>query len=387
MTVAGRDFSLRQWVLAGLLLMPWMADAAGLGRLTLLSALGQPFLAEIELISVGKEELNSLSAKLAPPEAYRQKNLQYNPAMTGMRLTVERRPGGQVYIRLASGGPINDPFADLLVELNTPTGSITREYVVLLDPPGYGAHASAIVSPPVAAAQTQAAPSQTVAASPLPAQKTSETAAPAKVKPAAAAAQPASAQKYGPVRRGETLGKIARSLKPADISLEQMLAGLYRGNPNAFVNNNMNLLKVGATLQVPDKQELAAVSQQEALKEYRVQVANWKNYRRNLADAARPAAVDRKGADKDKDKTAAASGPESVRVIDKADSSKGAKPVLRLSAGAPEAGKASSTPDRVRILEEEIVAQGKALDEANERIKRLERALQNPTPASPDRPK
>jgi pilus assembly protein FimV len=375
MTGAGRDFSLKQWMLAGLLLMPWVADAAGLGRLTLLSALGQPFLAEIELISVGKDELNALSAKLAPPEVYRQKNLQFNQAMTGMRLTVERRSGGQVYIRLASGAPVNDPFADLLVELQTPTGSITREYVVLLDPPGYGANASAIVSPPVAAAQTRPAPSQTVAASPLPAQKTAEAARPAPV-----AAQPASAQKYGPVRRGETLGKIARSLKPAEISLEQMLAGLYRSNPNAFVNNNMNLLKVGATLQVPDKQELAAVPHQEAVKEYRVQVANWKNYRRNVADAARPAVADSKGADKEKN--VAASGPESVKVIDKADSSKGAKPVLRLSSGAPEAGKAS-TPDRVRALEEEIVAQGKALDEANERIKRLEKALQNPAPATP----
>lgn len=376
MADAGRDFSLKPWLLAGWLLMPWAADAAGLGRLTLLSALGQPFLAEIELISVAKDELNALSAKLAPPEVYRQKNLQFNPAMTGMRLTVERRSGGQAYIRLASGGPVNDPFADLLVELNTPTGSITREYVVLLDPPGYGAHASAIVSPPVAAAQVQPAPSQTVAASPLPAQRTAEATKP---KPAAAA-QPASAQKYGPVRRGETLGKIARSLKPAEISLEQMLAGLYRSNPHAFVNNNMNLLKVGATLQVPDKQELAAVPQQEAIKEYRVQVANWKNYRRNVADAARPAAADSKGADRDN--STKASTPESVRVIDKADSSKGARPVLRLSAGAPEAGKAS-TPDRVRALEEEIVAQGKALDEANERIKRLERALQNPAPASP----
>jgi hypothetical protein len=99
-----------------------------------------------------------------------------------------------------------------------------------------------------------------------------------------------------------------------------------------------------------------------------------------VADAARPAAADSKSADKDKN--VAASGPESVKVIDKADSGKGAKPVLRLSSGAPEAGKAS-TPDRVRALEEEIVAQGKALDEANERIKRLERALQNPAPASP----
>lgn len=376
-----RDFNLKRWVLAVLLLTPWIANAAGLGKLTLLSALGQPFHAEVELISVGKDELSALSANLASSDAYKQKNLQYNPALVGMRLTIERRSGsGQVYIRLASSRPVNDPFADLLIELNTTSGSIMREYVVLLDPPGYGVNASAIVSPPVAASE-----SPLPVSGPLPAQQAPDTATLAATKPAAAATQPAAgAQRYGPVRRGETLGKIARSLKPADITLEQMLAGLYRSNPNAFANNNMNFLKVGATLQVPDKQKLMAVSQQDALKEYRVQVANWKTYRRNLADAARTASGDSKGTEKDKGGTA--SGPESVRVLDKTDGGKGGKPVLRLSAGAPEAGKTSSTPDRVRVLEEEIVAQGKALDEANERIKRLEKALQNPAAAS-DRPK
>ncbi|MEK6594416.1 MAG: FimV/HubP family polar landmark protein [Pseudomonadota bacterium] len=375
-----RDFNLKRWVWAVLLLMPWIANAAGLGKITVLSALGQPFHAEIELISVGKGELSTLSANLASPDAYQQKNLQYNQALLGMRLTVEQRSGGgQAYIRLASSRTVNDPFADLLIELNTASGSIMREYVVLLDPPGYGAHASAIVSPPVAAAQ-----SRPPVSSPVAAQKAPDTAPLAATKPAAAAQPPAGTQKYGPVRRGETLGKIARSLKPADISLEQMLAGLYRSNPDAFANNNMNLLKAGATLQVPDKQELMAVSKQEALKEYRVQVANWKNYRRNLADAARPSAGESKGAKRDK--AGSASRSESVRVLDKADSGKAGKPVLRLSAGAPEAGKTSSTPERVRILEEEIVAQGKALDEANERIKRLEKALQNPAAAS-DRPK
>jgi pilus assembly protein FimV len=376
-----RNFYLKRWVLAALLLIPSFASAAGLGNLTVLSALGQPFSAEIELISVSRDELLNLSARLASADTYKLKNLQYSSGLVGMRLTVEQRSGGrQAYIRLASARPFNDAFADLLIELSTPSGNIVREYVVLLDPPGYGTNVAMIEPPKVAAA-----PSRQTASKPLPVQKAPDTAMLAPSKPAAVAAQSqAGAENYGPVKRGETLGKIAQKLKPRDVSLEQMLAGLYRSNPDAFVNNNMNLLKSGATLQVPEKQDLLAVSQQEAVKEYRVQVEDWKNYRRNLADSARPSAGDGKVAEKAKDKPA--SGPESVRVTDKAESDKPAKPVLRLSTSAPQAGKTATTPERVRMLEEEIVAQGKALEEANERIKRLEKALQSP-PASSERPK
>jgi pilus assembly protein FimV len=372
-----RDFNLKRWLLAVLLLMPLIASSAGMGKLTVLSALGQPFSAEIELISVSRGELLNLSARLASPDTYKLKNLQYSPGLVGMRLTIEQRSGGrQAYIRLASARPFNDAFADLLIELSTANGTIVREYVVLLDPPGYGTNVAMIEPPKVAAA-----PSRPTVSKPLRVQKAPDTAMLAPSKPAAVAAQSqAGTENYGPVKRGETLGKIAQKLKPKEVSLEQMLAGLYRSNPDAFVNNNMNLLKAGATLQVPEKQDLLAVSQQEAVKEYRVQVANWKNYRRNLADAARPSAGDSKGADKAKVKQA--SGPKSVRVLDKADSAKAAKPVLRLSSGAPQAGKTSTTPERVRMLEEEIVAQGKALEEANERIRRLEKALQNPAAPS-----
>lgn len=374
-----REFYLKRLALAAvLLLISSIASAAGLGNLTVLSALGQPFSAEIELISVGRGELLNISARLASADSYKLKNLQYSPALVGMRLTVEQRAGGrQAYIRLASARPFNDAFADLLIELSTPSGNIVREYVVLLDPPGYGTNVAMIEPPTVAAT-----PSRPTVSRPLPVQRTPDTAVLAPAKPAMAPAQAqAGAQNYGPVKRGETLGKIAQRLKPKEVSLEQMLTGLYRSNPDAFVHNNMNLLKAGATLQVPDKQELLAVSQQEAVKEFRVQVANWKNYRRNLADAARSSTSVSKTADKDKK-----SGPESVRVTDKAESGKPAKPVLRLSAGAPQSGKTSTTPERVRMLEEEIVAQGKALEEANERIKRLEKALQS-SPASPERPK
>ncbi|HXF67340.1 MAG TPA: pilus assembly protein FimV, partial [Burkholderiales bacterium] len=131
-----RDSGLKT-LLAALLLcaLPGIVNAAGLGRLTVLSALGQPFAAEIDL-TASKEELGSLNVRLATPDAYRQANLQYNPALTGVRLSIERRPNGQHYIKVTTSRPVNEPFIDLLIELTWAAGRLSREYTALLDPPG-----------------------------------------------------------------------------------------------------------------------------------------------------------------------------------------------------------------------------------------------------------
>jgi pilus assembly protein FimV len=357
--------SMTRWLLMTALLAPGLVNAAGLGNITVSSALGQPLRAEISLISVGRDDLSNTSVRLLPSDAYKDKNLQFNSALVGARATIERRAGGQPVIQVVSTRAVTDPYLDLLVELGEPGGTKVREYTILLDPPGYGANAS-MIAPPVVVAEAKPAVAKPVVPQPAPA---------ARALAPVAAPPPAAPQKYN-VKRGDTLGKIARSLKPADVSLEQMLAGLYRNNPGAFINNNMNLLRAGATLQVPDREQLLAVPQQDAVKEYRVQVANWQNYRRNLADAAPTAPAARM--EKSEPDTAA-----SVKVIDPAKSAQAGKPVLRLSAGAPpEGGKPATTTDRVRMLEEELVSQSKALEEANERIKRLEKALQSPAAAS-----
>jgi pilus assembly protein FimV len=83
------DNTFKPWLLAAsiaALLTPCVADAAGLGRLAVLSALGQPLNAEIELLSVQKGE--SVAAKLASPDTYQQANLPFNSALVGTRLTI-----------------------------------------------------------------------------------------------------------------------------------------------------------------------------------------------------------------------------------------------------------------------------------------------------------
>ena len=112
------------------------AEAAGLGRLTVQSALGQPLRAEVEVTSVSPDEAESLKARIASPEAFSRVGLQYKEALSGVRMDVENR-GGRYFIKVTSSRPINDPFVDLVVELSWASGTFSREYTFLLDPHGY----------------------------------------------------------------------------------------------------------------------------------------------------------------------------------------------------------------------------------------------------------
>ena len=336
-----------------LLLVPAVASAVGMGRLNVLSFLGQTLDAEVDLVSVQKDELPTLSARLASPEAYRQANLEYGAAAAGLRFRIDKRQNGEFYIKITSARPINEPFVNLLIELTSGSGRLLREYAALIDPLDYVPAQSAAAAP-AAAEETRPAP--------VP-QPPVAVATPAPTKP-----KPAGGGKYGPIKRGETLFKIATSVKPEGVSLEQMLVAILRSNPQAFINNNMNRMKAGATLHIPDLEQLTAMTPQDAVKEVRVQTTDWNRYRRELAETAGMVS---------KRKTAA-SKPDKVSVKDKATEG---KPVLRVSPGEPpgRAGKKGlSKTDQVQALEEELIARERALNEANQRIKELEKAVKGP---------
>src|SRR3954471_20630041 len=109
------------------------AQAAGLGKLTVNSALGQPLSAEIELVSLQPGEADNLSARVASPEAFREARVELTPALRMLRFSVEKRANGQQYLKVTSIGPINEPFLDALIEMSWPSGRIQREYPILLD--------------------------------------------------------------------------------------------------------------------------------------------------------------------------------------------------------------------------------------------------------------
>lgn len=329
-----------------LLLAPWVVHAAGLGNLTVHSALGQPLQAEIDLLSVGKEELSTVDVRLASPEAYRQSDLQYGAVLSSVRLSVEKRRNGAPYIKVFSLRPVNEPFVNLVVQFASSSGRFTREYTALIDPPGYTPPQTTAAAP---AAEARPAP-------PRPAPAAVATPAPAR----------AAAREYGPVKRGETLGKIAAQNRPEGVSLEQMLVGIFRDNPDAFINNNMNLIRAGATLQIPDSERVSAIPKRDAAQEVRVQTTDWNRYRRRVSE--RPAKATEKA------DAAALKREPKVKVEDKA-TEKGSKDVLRLSKGQPKGKKGQSIEDRVQALEEELIARERALNEANKRIQELEKSV------------
>ncbi|HET7775743.1 MAG TPA: hypothetical protein VFK74_05195, partial [Azospira sp.] len=113
---------------------PWLAEAAGLGKLTVLSSLGQPLRAEVE-IGANREELSGMTAHLATQDAFKQAGVDYVSTLSDLRFSLDKRPNGTSVVRITSSRPVNEPFLDFLVELNWATGRLVREYTFLLDPP------------------------------------------------------------------------------------------------------------------------------------------------------------------------------------------------------------------------------------------------------------
>ena len=136
-----------------------MVHAAGLGQLSVISPLGQPLNAEIEIVSLQPGEEEGLVARLAPPDAFRAAGIDFNPALVTARFTLERR-GGRPLLRVRTTQPVNDPFLEMLVELQWTTGRLVREYAVLLDPPEYRGPQAITAAPATPAAAPEPKPAE-----------------------------------------------------------------------------------------------------------------------------------------------------------------------------------------------------------------------------------
>ncbi|MFA5824482.1 MAG: FimV/HubP family polar landmark protein [Gallionellaceae bacterium] len=389
------------------------------------SSLGQPLVAEIELVAVEKTDKSSLTARLASPEAFKGAGIDYPYALPKLKFHVETRANGEAYIKATSDQPVNEPFVSLLIELGWSSGRLLREYTFLLDPPGFVAEqpAAAAVAPiepvvvapliasvPVPASAPQAEPVPQMVAEPQAASSAVPATAPqavAEAVPAAVAevakpAEPVAVADVPPakeevkeaapvtpkaegshavagpitVKRGDTLSKIANQTKSSDVSLERMLVALYRANTEAFSGKNMNRLSTGKILRLPETEELAKLQQPEAAAEVRVHVADWNAYRQKLAAANAPATDQRAKQE--------VAGKISTSIAEKMPAAKeSAKEVLKLSKGeapgdaAAAGGKAKSAKDKAIAKEEDAIAKTKALKEAEQRTAMLEKSVKD----------
>ena len=348
-------------------------DAAGLGRLSVQSGLGQPLRAELEVTSVGRDEAPTLAVRLAPPAAFRAANLEYNAALTNLRFALDRRSDGNYVVRISSAQPVNEPYLDVMIELTWATGRVIREYTVLLDPPALKTQPD-IVAPaappaPVAAAPMPAMPAPRAAApapAPTPTAPTAAAPAPVPVPAPAPKATPAPSTASGgsyTVQSGDTLGKIANQNRSA-ASLDQMLVALFRANPEAFINNNMNLLRAGAQLSIPSDAEAAGLAAPDARKEVVAQSADFAAYRSRLAQAAGGAAPVAKAP-----AAAAGGGQVTTKVEDRSTTAKPGGDQLKIAKAEEKATAAAAAAAKA----DEAAAKQRALKEEQERAAQLKK--------------
>lgn len=351
------------------------AYAAGLGKITVLSQLGQPLRAELD-VSASREELSSMAARLAPNDAFKQIGVEYAPILAAMRFSLDKRADGKPFIRITTERPVNDPFLDMLVELTWSSGRVVREYTVLLDPPLEVRKpvAAAVVVPETRVPATVTAkPAEPPAAVAAPEAKrpvaAPTVAAPAAEKPATAE-NPVAEEASRTVAKGDTLAKIARETKGEDVSLDQMLVALFRGNPSAFDGNNMNRLRAGRILSIPDAATAAAIPAGEARSIIVSQASDFNAYRQRLATtvAATPAMAEEAPRQE-------SAGKIVPKVEEKLPPEAAGKDKLEVSRTQVAKGGTAEKELRGRIssLEEDLVARERALKEANSRIAQLER--------------
>ena len=324
-------------LVAACLLLPWIAQAAGLGRLTVQSALGQPLRAEVAIVSLQPGEADGLNARIAPLDAFQAAGIQIAPVVLNIQVALERREGRPI-LRLSTTQPVNEPFLEILLELQWSRGRLVREYTFLLDPAEYKPPQPVAVAPP-----------------PSPVAKPAPPSAPVEAKPVATT--PAAAATYQ-VRRGDTLSKVARESKASGVSVNQMLVALYQANQAAFIRNNMYLVRAGQILKIPDRAAAAAIDPAEATRTVRSHSAGFDEYRQSLGASVAPRA------ERESPGKIAPKPPEPME--------KDTKDQIKLS--KVDATK-SSAPTARAVAEDEKVSLGRALKESQSRVTDLEKQV------------
>ncbi|MBI5613046.1 MAG: hypothetical protein HY942_08305 [Gammaproteobacteria bacterium] len=286
----------------------------------------EPFNGEIELLAPSAQELKTLTAALAPRADFDAAGIERPPHLLTIKYTVSKRGDGRHVLQLSTDQPLREPFLHFLLQVEWAGGRVVREFTALLDPPHWvagkparveaprpGADAAVAekrkpVTPPVSAEPKAPAPQPPIrdSAGPGPASfygdtlygpphlDGSDTSQPFdpfsdEVKPPPTSGSDwAVRAEYGPVKSGETLAQITEKMRvDKNLSVEQAMLALLKANPGAFIGNNINNLKTGRILKIPERSAVESISKAQAQKEVRAQYDAWQEYKLKLAGTER----------------------------------------------------------------------------------------------------
>lgn len=239
-----KHFLTRTFLLA-LIISSGTVYAVTLGHAKVKSFLGQPLEAEIDLIGLTAGQHEDLRLRIANDQHFKRLGISYTQFLSALTFDVAQLDGRWI-VRARSKRPVTEPFVDFPLQMTWPGGQLIKQYTLLLDPPRR-------IQPARAARTSRAAPATRPAASQLD----------------------AGTGDYGPVRSGESLWPIAKQLKPSGVTTRQMAMALLRANPHAFIGGNMNRLRTGVTLAVPQRAVIEQVDAASARAEFAAQTRSW----------------------------------------------------------------------------------------------------------------
>ncbi|MBJ2216367.1 FimV family protein [Pseudomonas sp. MF7453] len=219
-----------------------MAQALQLGEMTLKSKLNQPLSVEIELRDVGGLTAAEITPSLASAQAFVDAGVDRQAFLDDLTFTPVINPEGRSVVRVTSSKPLPDSYVRFLLQVQWPNGRLMRDYSVLLDPAKFDQPA------PTASAPVSTAPA------------------------ASTAAQHTTTSR-------DTLWEIAAKNRNG-ASVQQTMLAIQALNPDAFVDGNINRLKTGQVLRLPDTTQSTALAQPQAIAEVSAQNAAWRQGRR-----------------------------------------------------------------------------------------------------------
>ncbi|HEY9202119.1 MAG TPA: FimV/HubP family polar landmark protein, partial [Gammaproteobacteria bacterium] len=369
-----RKLTLSLAVMAALL--PARGYPLGLGEIELNSALNQELNAEIEILSASPEDAEQLIVQLGSREAFNRAGIDRPYLLQQLKFKVVDRNGAP-YIKVFTNSAVREPFLSFLLEIDWPQGNLLREYTLLLDPPVYNTGASTGAPaegghPFIDPADTQS-PSQSATQQYYPDASAAGGAtissdsgrsmsyqAPAQTRQTSGTYAPAAArdsvEKYR-VKENDTLWSMASRMRPDDsVSVEQMMLALVRKNPEAFIQENINGVKRGYILRVPDRDEALQINRQQALSQAREHAALWREYTRAASSATPASAMEAK--------------PAATDSSSAADSASGQLSIVGASeeAGSEHAGSAQAPGSELERLQQELAYAREQLE--SERIEK-----------------
>ncbi|AZT84038.1 hypothetical protein EHN06_11090 [Marinobacter sp. NP-4(2019)] len=270
-----------------------VAQALGLGEIELQSYLNEPLDADINLRKSQGVDPDDVFVNIASENDYQRVGIDRNHFLTKLQFEVTTGSDGSLIVNVSSREPLREPYLNFLLEVTWPSGRLMREYSVLVDPPVY-AEESGIQEQVAAPSTSQTSTPDTT--SPRTAPSTEQGAAGRVTQRTAG-----SPRTLGPTNSSDTLWKIAERVRPDDgVSMQQVMLAIQDLNPDAFIGDNINRLKRGEVLRIPDRDQIQSRSRAEANRQVAVQNNEFSSPTRTV-DATEPRAPD-----------AEVSGPESA---------------------------------------------------------------------------